>query len=197
MQTDQLFLNVGANQLAMTLQQLNLLKQAEETLKTKTLQQAAVARLEQQALAGIKLTELMNEAVVCIAQTLKVEYCKILELLPNGEALLLRAGVGWHKSLVGRATFIAGTESQAGYTLLVSEPVVVEDLRSEPRFNEPSLLYDHNLISGLSVIIPGRGQPFGVLEAHTTKRRIFTHDDVHFLQDMANTVATAIERKQA
>jgi signal transduction histidine kinase len=36
-----------------------------------------------------------------------------------------------------------------------------------------------------------------VLGAHTTQKRQFTEDDVHFLQAIANVIATAIDRKQA
>ena len=53
-----------------------------------------------------------------VARALDVDYCKILELLPNREALLLRSGVGWKPGYVGHATVGLGTESQAGYTLL-------------------------------------------------------------------------------
>jgi PAS domain S-box-containing protein len=91
----------------------------------------------------------------------------------------------------------AGTDSQAGYTLLSTEPVVVEDLRTEPRFSGPPLLRDHGVVSGISVIIPGGDRPFGVLGAHTTRRRTFTTDDSHFLQAIGNLLATAIERKRA
>lgn len=79
-------------------------KQAEERLELYANQQALVAELSQSALAGTNLTTLMNSAVTLIAQSLKVEYCKVLELLPDGEALLLRAGVGWQPGLVGKAT---------------------------------------------------------------------------------------------
>jgi PAS domain S-box-containing protein len=171
-------------------------KRAEEALKARVRQQAAVATLGQHALANPNLDMLMHKAVALIADTLDVEYCKILELLPSGEALLLRAGVGWQEGYVGQATVGAGTDSQAGYTLLSNDPVIVEDLRTETRFSGPPLLHKHGVISGMSVIIHGHDRPFGVLGAHTTKRRSFSNDDIHFLQAMANVVATAIERRR-
>ncbi len=172
-------------------------KQAEGSLKARARQQAVVAGLGQQALGNVTLSTLMDEAVALVGQTLEVEYCKVLELLPDGEALLLRTGVGWQAGLVGRATVGAGSDSQAGYTLLSNEPVIVEDLRTETRFDGPSLLHDHGVVSGISVIIGDRAQPFGVLGVHTTMRRTFTQDDIHFLQSVANVLATAIERKWA
>lgn len=166
----------------------------EKALKNRARQQAAVAQLGQHAVAGAEISALMNEVVAVVAETLSLEYCKVLELLPDGKALLLRAGVGWKEGYVGCATVPAGTDSQAGYTLLSNEPVIVEDLRTEKRFSGPPLLHDHGVISGMSAIIRGKERPFGVIGAHTTRRRAFTHDDAHFLQAVANILASAIER---
>ncbi|MDZ8236842.1 MAG: PAS domain-containing protein [Nostoc sp. ChiQUE01a] len=171
-------------------------KQAEEALELHANQQAMVAELSQIALAGTDLTTLMNLCVSIVAQCLKVEYCKVLELLPNGSAFLLRAGVGWQPGLVGNATVNALMNSQAGYTLLSSGPVIVDDLRSETRFNGPQLLHDHQVVSGISVVIHGKERPFGVLGAHTTRQQTFTKDEIYFLQSIANILAAAIERQR-
>lgn len=171
-------------------------RQVEEELRVRVEQQAVVAELGQRALAGIDLAALMEEAVERVAETLHVECSKVLELLPDGQALLLRAGVGWRAGLVGQATVSAGLESQAGYTLLSSEPAIVEDLSTETRFSGPPLLRDHGVVSGISVIIQGEGRPFGVMGAHTTSRRTFTQDDIHFLQAIANVLGHAVQRKR-
>ncbi len=170
-------------------------KKAELTLLFHANQQALVASLSQAALAGMDLNSLMSDAVTAIAQCLEVEYSKILELLPDGDRLLLRAGVGWHSGLVGTATVNAAENSQAGYTINSQEAVIVEDLTNETRFTGPQLLLDHSVVSGLSVIIQGKERPFGVLAAHTTKKRRFSRDDIYFLQAIANVLATAIERQ--
>jgi PAS domain S-box-containing protein len=165
----------------------------EAELRDRARQQAAVAELGQRALVGTDLSVLMEEAVSLVAQTLEVEYAKIQELLPDGDTLLLRAGFGWEGEFVGQATVEATTDSQAGYTLLSSGPVIVEDFSQEARFRPSSLLHQHQVVSGISVIIHGRHNPFGVLGAHTTRQRTFTEDDMHFLQAVANVLATAIE----
>jgi PAS domain S-box-containing protein len=172
-------------------------KRAEEELVVRALQQATVAKLGQAAITKSDLQTLMHEAVGSVARTLGVEYCKVLELLPDGRELLLRAGVGWEEELVGRATVGAGLDSQAGYTLASDGPVVVEDLRTERRFSGPPLLREHGVVSGMSVVIHGHERPYGVLGAHTGRRRDFTEDDVNFLRSVANVLAAAIERERA
>src|SRR3990172_12074045 len=171
-------------------------KKMENELRTREQQQAAISKLGQFALANSDFEIVMNEAVKIVAETLKVEYCKVLELLPDGDALLLKAGVGWKKGLIGSATVQARANSQAGYTLLSNEPVIVEDLNAETRFKGPKLLFNHGVISGVSVIIQGRERPYGILGAHSVKRLNFTKDDVSFLQAMANVIADIVERER-
>lgn len=172
-------------------------RKAIEELRARARQEAAIADLGRAVLAGGDLDALMKEAVVAVAECLKVEYAKILELDRSGGALLLRAGVGWKEGLVGHATVGAGRDSQAGFTLLSGEPVIVEDLRTETRFTGPALLHEHGVVSGLSVIIPGPLRPFGVLGAHTKSSREFSSHDVHFLQDVAHLLTVTIERQRA
>ena len=171
-------------------------KRAEKEVETRTRQQAIAARFGYRALSGMDLRALMDEAVTLIAETLEVEYGKVVELLPEGDKLLLRAGVGYEEGFVGRATEKTGFGSQAGYTLLSEEPVIIENLREEERFRASAMLRDHGVTSGMSVIIQGRERPFGILGAHTKELRTFTEDDINFLQAIANVLAAAIERKR-
>jgi len=186
------------------------------TLQARVMQQTAIVRFSQYALRGVDIGCVMNCAVTLLAKTLDVNYAKILELLPPGKTLLLRAGVGWHHGLMGQATVDTELNSQAGYTLRCKKPVVVEDLRTESRFSSSPLFHDHGVVSGMSVIIPGLSlaaklgklrhwettmpyperQPFGVLGVHSTSHRQFSQDDINFLQAIANILSAAIDRCQ-
>jgi PAS domain S-box-containing protein len=170
-------------------------KRAEAALETRAHQQSVIAELGSLALSATDLQMLFDRTTLRVAETLRVEYCKVLELLPDGSALKLVAGVGWPPGLVGVATASAGRESQAGFTLLTNEPVIVEDLRTETRFNGLPLLLDHGVVSGISVSILGPERPFGALGAHTTQRRLFTADDVNFLHAVAHLLSVAIQRQ--
>ena len=83
---------------------LSLNRSREKQRSSNVRQQGAVAQLGERALRGVELFTLMDEATALVAQTLGVEFCKILELLPDGTALLLRAGVGWKEGMVGHGT---------------------------------------------------------------------------------------------
>jgi PAS domain S-box-containing protein len=171
-------------------------RRAEAELHLRARQQAAVATLGQRGLTDIDLPTLLDEAVVVVSQTLGVEHCAVLEFLPEHDALLVRAGVGWTQTQAGQAWLEAGPGSQAGYALMSGAPVVVEDFSTDTRFAPPPLVREHGLASGMTVLIGGSQRPFGILSAHANRPRPFTPDDVHFLQAAANVLAAAVEGRR-
>jgi PAS domain S-box-containing protein len=176
-------------------------KTVEAALHERERQQAAVAALGQFALRAPAAQAVMDQAVDYLTETLRVEFVKVLELRPDGQELVLRAGTGWKNAYpIGQATVSAGRGSQAGYTLLQDAgPVIVEDLKAETRFDGPPMLHEHGVLSGMSIIIRGAREgdaPFGVLGVHTASRRSFTEHDIRFLEAVANILTAAIQRSR-
>jgi PAS domain S-box-containing protein len=166
-------------------------------VRVRARQQETLARLGERALTEGDLQKFFNEVVTTVGEILDLEMVKILELVPGDAELLLRAGIGWHAGLVGAANVSTTRDTQAGYTLASGRPVIVEDLASETRFTGAPLLKEHGVVSGLTAPIAGRdGRAYGVLGAHTAKRRKFNDYDVAFLASVANVVAGAIQRRQ-
>ncbi len=157
----------------------------------------AVGDLGQRALSGVELPVLMDEAAALLAYTLRADYAAIWELRGAGDRLRLWAGEGWREGLVGQAEVSAEADSPMGHTLLSGVPIVVEDLRSDNRFQGPRLLHEHDVISGISVVIDGPDRRAGVLSVHTRTPRAFTRDDIYFAEAVAQVLATAIVRKRA
>jgi diguanylate cyclase (GGDEF)-like protein len=172
-------------------------KLAEAEAAQRTAQQAAVAALGVAALEGTEVVSLMDEAAALVARTLGVDFCELLELTEDREALLLAAGAGWDPGLVRTALIPLGSEFHAGFTWGSRGRVVVEDYACERRFRPTALLRDHEVVSGVSVTLGGKRMPLGVLGAHTRGRRCFRPDEVDFLQAIANVLAEAIVRQSA
>ena len=156
-------------------------RRAESELRARERKQAAVAQLGQHALVSTDLSLLFKDTVSWVVHTLDVAYCTILERSDDGSELVGRAGSGWNTDLVGSGRVGAGPQSFAGFTLLSSEPVIVEDFSRETRFSIPRILTAHDVQSGMSVIVAGSQTPFGVLTVFTDAPRDFSRDDVHFL----------------
>lgn len=158
----------------------------------------AVVELGRLELQDVALDVLMNKALELVAQTLGAAYCEVLQLLPGDKNLLMRAGFGWGKEMIGIARIEANDDSQAAYTLLVDEPVISFNLGQEVRFMETELFTSRaKLASGITAPIGDKSEPFGVLGAHATTPHAFYHDDLNFLQAMANILAAGFVRQQS
>ena len=159
-------------------------------------QQEAVAELGLFALTGAPVAAVLERAAELLAARLDVDFATVAELLPEGEELEIVAGVGWREGLVGETRVATGSGSQAGYTLAVGVPVVVEDLTEETRFTCAPVLTEHGIVSGLSTVIRDADGTWGVLTAHSSVRRAFDQHDVNFLRAMANVIAAAVRREE-
>ncbi len=170
----------------------------EQELARRLRQQQVVTELGTYALAEADFSKVLTRVVETAVEAFDVPFAKVLQLDDTADQLLLVAGVGWSQGLVGRAMVGTEQESQAGYTLLKAEPVVVEDLHAETRFSGPQLLHDHRVRSGMSAVIAGVEQrPFGVFGVHTPDVRTFDDFDVGLLVSIANIVANAARHHRA
>ena len=171
-------------------------KEYELELESRARQQAVIADLGRDALSNQDLDDLFAKATRLVAETLDTAYSKVLDLGAEETELLLRQGVGWRDGLIGSTTVPADDdESQAGYTLLAEEPVVVTDFEDETRFSGPELLTSHDVESGISTVIGSNEDPWGILGAHDTSTRSFDDEDINFVKSVSNVLAAAIERQ--
>jgi two-component sensor histidine kinase len=169
----------------------------ENELRSRAKQQEALAQLGERALAEPDLERLLQDAVSTVAVTLSVDFVKILELLPGDGDLLLRAGFGWKKGLVGSILTKTAAGSFAQFTLDSAGAVVIPEFSAETRFEVPRYLLDHRCCSGLNVTIAGRdGRAYGILGVCTVRPRHFNTQEIAFLAAAGNLLAGAIQRRQ-
>jgi two-component sensor histidine kinase len=168
----------------------------QHALELRIRQQEILAELGVTALKGTPFAELLNEAVRLSAQGLEVEFCKVLEYIPSENRLVMRAGVGWHRGLVGSASVGADLASPSGFALRTGKPVISNHLESEDRFRTPELLAAHGVTRAMNVILQGDGAPYGVLEVDSRSDGEFSEHDIAFLQGAANILGMAIERQR-
>jgi PAS domain S-box-containing protein len=173
-------------------------KRADEQLKRRAGQQAAIAQLSLRALRGEGLQPIFDEAVALVESTLGVDYGLVLEWMPEKEVMEYRAGAGpWNKDVLRQVTVPTAPGFMAWFYMRSKTPVVVEDLPGETRFAPCELLTKHGIRSSIAVPIAGKERRFGVLEAATRRLRTFSEDEVNFVWAMANVLATDIEQRRA
>jgi len=169
-------------------------KYAESLRAIQVQQHAIVTQLSQHALLSNDLQELLNEVCAHISRTLSVDFCNILELIPEKHQMLFRAGTGWDESKM-RFSPDLEPDSQSHYVLSAHQPISIIELEKETRFRVAPFLVEHKIVSGMSVVISGRSRAFGLLEVYSATRRLFTQNDIHFLQGVAHVLAAAIQRQ--
>jgi len=154
-----------------------------------------VAQLGRRALTETDVTVILHDTSTVVADRLGTEFVKVLELVPSGEGFLLTAGVGWKPGYVGQVVVPLVPESYAGYTMLQSQPVVVEDLRTETRFQGMPLLHEHGIVSGISAVLRGHDRTHGIITAHSQQSRTFSEEDTEFLESVASVIAAVFDRR--
>ena len=165
-------------------------------LQERVRQQELLAELGVTALQGASFDQLLTETTRLTAEGLGVEFCKVLEHIPASNRLLVRAGVGWDKGVIGVASVGADLDSPAGFALRTGKPVISNHLENEDRFRTPDLLEQHGIRRAMNVILQGDGKPFGVLEVDSRSEHEFLEQDLAFLQGAANLLGMAIERER-
>lgn len=160
-------------------------------------QVSTLAKFGGEALRSGNIGDLLQRATQLVSEAIEVDLVKVLQLLPDGQNFLVRAGVNWRPGVVGHATIPAQAGSAAGFALQTAEPVISEDITAERRFRHPELLFEHNVKSTVNVLICGDDRPFGVLEVDSRQLCRFGQDDIDFLQNYANLLAAAIDRVNA
>ena len=156
-------------------------------------QKAALAEFGVEAFRNDDLDALLSAAAVAAGEGLCVERAKVMELLPTGNSLLVRAGVGWKPDVVGRATIDSDRREPAGYALLMRTGRF-RGSGDRRTLHLPRVAAAAWHQSAVNVIIGGHQVPFGVLEVDSQQPRHFTPDDINFLQGFANLLAAAIDR---
>jgi len=166
---------------------------ATDRAQRRARQQAAIAAIGQRALTGTPVSELLDHCVQEMHETLDVPFAEATERLPDGR-LVGRATRGWDAGFV---TDSDPAVSLSGFTLQRGEPVLVDDVARETRF-EPVALRRFGLGSSLSVPVPGPDGGFwGVLIASSARDGRFEDDDMSFMVALANVLAGALNREAA
>ena len=171
------------------------LKDAEREAANRVEQQIAVVELGQLALRGFSVQVLLDEAVQLLSSTLGL--ASTLVARPEDAGLRVVAGSGYRPGVVGSALLPAGTGSPEGLTIATELPVVSLDVHRDERFSFAPLPGEDAVVSGMSAVIRDEAGLFGAISAYSTLERAFSHDDVNFLQAIANVLSSSIRRDRS
>ena len=162
-------------------------------LRSRLHRQEVVTELGQRALESTDLDRLLADVATAVRRTLDADYCSLLELLPDEEAVLRRAGDGWRDDRADSVTVPVDLHSLADRALDADDPIADADLEAVDRGSSPDVLCDRDVASGIAVTVGPAEEPWGVLGVYTTDRREFPDHDVEFVANVAAGVASAVD----
>jgi signal transduction histidine kinase/CheY-like chemotaxis protein/HAMP domain-containing protein len=168
--------------------------EADQKLLNRAMQQTAVSAVGQCALTNKDPEVIYEQAVYRVAEMLEVQYAMLFQRMPDGNLHPL-AVYGCRPQATGDTG--GSKKSQMVATAETGDVSMVNDWNTETNFGKSPLLTELGVVSGVTVAIPTRNKPFGVLAAHTTHRREFSPDDVQFLLAIATVVGMGTERIKA
>lgn len=151
-------------------------------------QQRAVAEIGGIGLSDAPLPFFFDAMARCLVEGLNCPMAKLLRHRPEKNDLVVVSQRGFRDAELNVTAVPDDVHSQAGFTLASRHPVVVTDLPNETRFQGQALLTDHDVKSGISVVVGSNADPWGVIGVHATEVTHFSEDDIAFVQAVANVL---------
>jgi PAS domain S-box-containing protein len=157
--------------------------------------QRALANFGEFALRCNNLETILREGRRIVAGALNTDLAKILELEPNRQTALVRAGVGWREGIVGKQRISLEEKSSEAFAVYECVPVITHNLATEDRFHFPDFLLEHGVVAlvNVPIFLPG-GKPYGVIEVDAREPREFSDGNVQFLRTYAGILGPVIDR---
>jgi len=125
----------------------------------------------------------------------ETDVCSVYLLTADGEHLVMAATNGLSQEGVGRVRLRLG-DGVTGWAAEERRPIVVPDVRVEPRFRWLPKVDQARFVSMCSVPIISGDRLVGVLNVQTDQPREFGEGDVGLLSAIAAHVAGALERTE-
>jgi diguanylate cyclase (GGDEF)-like protein len=168
-------------------------EEARALLAQRVAEQRAVAELGRRARETLEPVVLMADATRLVQQTLVVASAEVLELQPDLRTLRQIAASGFAMPFEDDPTVTAGAGSYSRFALRAQDPVTVDDLSADERFELPAGLVERGMRSSASVVVRGRGGPLGLLRVHCDVPARFDAGTADFLEVVANVIGSALD----
>jgi len=138
--------------------------------------------------------ELLETVVDGTRDALRADVSSLYLLDRDGTRLTLAATTGLDRYQIGRARVPFG-EGITGRVAAAREPMVIPDVRADPRFLWVRGLDQRRFVSSmLSVPLSWHDQVVGVLNVQTERPRDFRPEDVEHLRAIADILAGIVEK---
>lgn len=164
-----------------------------QQFERQAIQQTAIATLGKMALHGVPPDELMQEAAAIVKATLGADIAAVLPYLETG-GLDVRGVSGDGTPFPPRIRAPGASGLVMDHMRDADEPLLIDDLRVGDL--AAPVLQAAGMVSLAVAAIGPRAERYGLLGACSVTAGAFTHEDLDFLQAMANVLAEAAARER-
>jgi signal transduction protein with GAF and PtsI domain len=142
--------------------------------------------------SSLELDQVLQAIVMSTTEAMQVKAC-VLRLLDSDTAQLqLGAVYGLSNEYMSKGPVKVANSALDSETLR-GEPIIIPDVRTDPRFQYQEAAKHEGIVSALCVPLEVHGRAIGVMRVYTAEPTDFHEDDVQFLFVLASLSALAIE----
>lgn len=142
--------------------------------------------------SSLELDEVLQRVVTSITEAMQVKACALRLLDAQSGELQLSAVFGLSKGYLTKGP-VEVKSSLIDSEALCGTPVVIHDVRTDPRFQYQEAARREGIVSVLCVPLEVHGKAIGVIRVYTSEPSVFNQDDIQFLSVLASLAALAIE----
>ncbi|MFW6177492.1 MAG: GAF domain-containing protein [Desulfohalobiaceae bacterium] len=142
--------------------------------------------------SSLEPAQVLETIAAQVVQSMDLKACSLRLLDSTGQRLLIGASHGLSKGYLRKGT-VEVEKSRLDQEALSGKTVLVQDARSDSRFQYPEQAKEEGLVSLLVLPLMVEDRAIGVLRAYSGENREFTAEEIELLHIIANLSAIALE----
>lgn len=141
------------------------------------------------------IDDILNLIVTVTSELLNTRICSIMLVDEEKQELIMKATQSLDEEYRNKPN-LKLNQGISGLVVKEGHPIIVSDVREDPRFYYRDIAKKLGLVSLLSVPMRFRDKVIGVVNVYTPEEHSFTEEEVNIVQALANYAAMAIGSSQ-
>jgi len=155
----------------------------------------ALSTISKAITSDLYLEDILRLIVTVTAEVMHSKICSLMLIDENNKELVVRATQSVSDEYNKKPNIKLG-EGIAGKVALENRPIVVLDVKKDPRYVNTRIAEKEGLCSLLSVPLSVKGKVIGVINCYTSSPHQFSNTEITVLTTVANEAAIAIEHTE-
>lgn len=145
--------------------------------------------------SDLYIEDILKLIVTVTAEVMDSKICSLMLLDEESNELIIRATQAVSEAYIKKPNIKIG-EGVAGRVFKENRPMIILDVKKDPRYLNQEIAKREKLCSLISVPLSIKDRPIGVISCYTSKPRKFTDADVKTITAVAGQAAIAIKNAE-